>query len=129
MPQFKGRTEDAGAPFLTASFWMEGKHVAGTVIRTFSTDKGRAIVLALTSKVMIEDQSVGVSRPESQVSIGASAGLRMAIDAAGVPGGFDGLLIGDHVYLACTGKSATEKGNDQVNFEIEVNRPDVAASV
>lgn len=122
MPQFKGRTEDAGAPFLTASFWTEGKRVAGVVIRKFSTDKGLAIVLALTSKVMIEDKS------ESQVSIGASAGLRMAVDAAGVPGGFDGLLIGDRVYLECTGKSATEKGNDQVNFEIEVNRPDVAAS-
>lgn len=126
MAQFRGRTEDAGAPFLTASFWTEGKHISGTVIRTFSTDKGRAIVLSLTSKVMIEDKS------ESQVSLGASAGLRMAVDAAGVPGGFAGLLIGDRIYLECTGTSETEKGNDQVNFEIEVNRPDeknVAASV
>ncbi len=122
MTQFRGRTEDAGAPFLTASFWTKGKSIAGTIIRKFDTDKGPAIVLSLVEKVAVGDKN------EAQVSLGASAGLRMAVDASGVPGGFAGLFIDDHVYLECTGTSSTEKGNDQVNFEIEVSRPDRKAA-
>jgi len=122
MTQFRGRTEDASAPFLRADFWEKGRELSGTVIRTFKTENGLAIVLRTVSPVMLEGKS------EKNISVGASAGLRMAVDAAGVPGGFSGLLIGDQIHLRSTGTTETDKGNDQVNFEVEVNRPDAAAA-
>jgi hypothetical protein len=113
--QFKGRTEDASAPFLKASFWEKGRSIAGTVIRVFETENGPAAVIRLNSPVMLDGKT------EKAVSVGNMAGFRMALDAAGVVGG---LLAGDMVYLECSGTTPTDKGNDQVNFEIEVDRPD-----
>lgn len=114
MAQFRGKTEDASAPFLKAEFWEKGRRIAGTVERIFETDNGKAYVVRLVTPVMLNGQS------EKQVSIGNSAGLRMAVDASGCRG----LEVGDSIHLECTGTSETGKGNDQVNFEIEVNRPD-----
>lgn len=113
MTQFRGRTEDASAPFLTAGFWTKGKSIAGTVVRIFETDNGTAYGIHLVTPVMLNDKT------EKQISLGNSAGLRMAVQDSGAPGG---LKIGDKIHVECTGTTGTDKGNDMVNFSIEVNR-------
>lgn len=119
MSQFRGKTEDAGAPFLTAAFWKPSKSIAGTVIREFETDNGRAYGILLVTPVMVNDKT------EKQISMGNSAGFRMAVDASGAPGG---LLVGDKVHIECTGFTGTDKGNDMVNFSVEINRDEPRAA-
>ncbi|MGH9780304.1 MAG: hypothetical protein ACRD33_00670 [Candidatus Acidiferrales bacterium] len=111
--QFRGRTEDADAPFLDAKFWTPGTKVAGKVIRTFQSENGPCAVLALVEPVKLDGKS------EEVASIGNLTGFRMALQAAGL----DVLLVGDQVHVECTGKTSTDKGSPRVNFEIEVNRP------
>lgn len=118
MSQFRGRTEEASAPFLKAEFWEKGRSISGTVVREFTTENGRCYAIHLNSPLMVDGKS------ERQVSIGNGAGFRMALQAAGLPEAK--LLAGDQIHLECTGFSETTKGNDQVNFSIEVNRPDSA---
>jgi hypothetical protein len=110
--QFKGRSEDAAAPFLDAKFWGPGVSVAGKVIRTFESENGRCFVLDLRETVKLNDVIT------EQVSIGNLTGFRMALQAAGL----DSLQVGDAIYLECTGKTSTNKGSPRVDFEIEVTR-------
>lgn len=119
MSQFRGKTEDAGAPFLKASFWTRGKAISGTVIREFHTDNGKSYGILLVTPVMVNDKT------EKQISIGNSVGLRMAVEASGAPGG---LLVGDKVHIECTGFTGTDKENDLVNFSVEINRDDPRAA-
>ena len=110
--QFRGKTEDADAVFLAADFWKGGVTITGKVIRTFDSENGRCYVLQLATPV-----KVGVDEVD-EATIGNLTGIRMALQACGL----DRLIVGDEVYLECTGFKATPKGN-RANFEIEVNRP------
>lgn len=111
--QFRGRTEDADAPFLGAEFWAPGVKVAGKVIRTFQSENGPCAVLALVDAVKLD------GKLEDIATIGNLTGWRMALQAAGL----DGLQVGDQVHIECTGKQSTTKGSPRVNFEVEVTRP------
>lgn len=111
--QFRGRTEDASAPFLDAKFWTPGMGVAGKVIRLFGSENGPCAVLALVDPVKLE------GKMEEIASIGNLTGFRMALQAAGL----EALQVGDHIHVECTGKTSTEKGSPRVDFAIEVNRP------
>jgi len=110
--QFRGRTEDADAPFVDGKFWKEGASIAGKVIRTFDTENGPCSVLELLDSVRIDGEAV------DQVSIGNLTGFRMALQAAGI----QNLQVGDAVHLKCTGLKSTTKGSPRPNFEIEVTR-------
>jgi hypothetical protein len=113
---FKGRTEDAEAPFLSAEFWKQGVKVSGVVDRVFEIEHRKNYALTLVKSVDLDGE------PYDIVSIGESAGLRMAMQAARVRQ----LLEGDKVVVECTGTTAPKKaGNSpRVNFAIEVTRPD-----
>jgi len=111
--QFKGRTEDAGSVFLSASFWKPGVKIAGKVNRIFESENEPCYVLDLVSPVQFDGESV------DRISIGNLTGFRMALQAAGL----ERLQVGDQVYLECTGLKATTKGSPRVDFEIEVTRP------
>lgn len=110
---FRGRTEDAAAPFLSADFFTPGTKVAGKVIRTFKSENGPCAVLALIDPVKLD------GKLEEIVSIGNLTGFRMALQAAGL----EGLQVGDQLHVECTGKTSTEKGSPRVDFEVEVTRP------
>ena len=62
--QFKGRTEDAGAPFLGADFWRPGVKVLGKVIRCFESANGLCAVLRLTESLTVNGEA------SEEVSIG-----------------------------------------------------------
>jgi hypothetical protein len=111
---FKGRTEDAEAPFLGAEFWAKGKRVTGVVERIFAVGEQQCHVLKLVTPVELEGE------PLDRVSVGNSAGLRMALQA----GHLTELRKGDKVSLECTGKTPSKKeGNSpRTDFEIEVTR-------
>jgi len=111
--QFRGRTEDAAAPFLDAKFWTPGVAVAGRVIRIFESENGPCAVLALVDPVRLE------GKMEEIASIGNLKGFVMALQAAGL----EALQVSDHIHVECTGKTSTEKGSPRVNFAIEVTRP------
>jgi len=112
MRQFRGRTEDAAAPFLDAKFWTPGMSVAGKVIRMFESENGPCAVLALIDPVKAD------GKMDEIVSIGNLTGFRMALQAAGL----ESLQVGDHIHVECTGKTSTEKGSPRVDFAVEVNR-------
>ncbi len=111
---FKGRTEDAEAPFLGAEFWEKGKQVVGVVERLFTVGEQQCHVLRLVTPVEVDGEELDC------VSIGNSAGFRMALQA----GHLSGLRINDKVSLLCSGKTPPKKeGNSpRTNFEIEVTR-------
>ena len=110
--QFRGRTEDAAAPFLDAKFWTPGVSVAGKVIRMFDSENGPCAVIALIDPVKLD------GKLEEIASIGNLTGFRMALQA----GGLESLQVGDQIHVECTGKTSTEKGSPRVNFAVEVNR-------
>jgi hypothetical protein len=112
--KFAGSTADAGGKFLGASFWKKGVRVEGAVTGTFDTQNGKSWSLKLTKAVKVGDSM------ETKVSIGNMKGFLMALRASGVPGGE--LLVGDDVIIECTGTTPTNKGNDQVNFNVLVDR-------
>lgn len=109
---FRGRTEDAAAPFLDAKFWTPGVGVAGRVIRRFDSENGPCAVLALVDPVKLD------GKLEETASIGNLTGFRMALQAAGL----ESLQVGDQLHVECTGKTSTEKGSPRVDFEVEVTR-------
>jgi hypothetical protein len=111
--QFKGKTEDAGAPFLGADFWKPKVKVVGKVIRCFDSANGPCAVLKMPEPLTLNGE------PCEEVSIGNLTGFRMALQAAGL----DRLQIGDSVYLECTGLTPTTKGHERANFYVEVDRP------
>jgi hypothetical protein len=112
--QFKGKSSDAQAPILGAKFWKKGIKIEGTVLKSFQTQNGECFVISLRSPV-----KVGTTM-EKQVAIGALKGFHMALNAAGL----EDLKERDAVIIECTGVTATNKGNDRVDFNVAVNRPD-----
>lgn len=114
MGQFRGKTQDAEAPFLSADFWEAGKSISGKVIRVFDTENGPSSVIKLVKAVEVGGEV------ESIVTMGNMAGFRMSLQAAGL----ETLMTGDSVHIECTGKTNTDKGSPRVDFEVEVNRPD-----
>jgi hypothetical protein len=124
MSHFGGNTEDAGAPILSAKYWKKGTQIIGTVLRSFKTDNGYCYVIKLnrTIKVNREHTSpVGKGIEElDRISVGALKGFGMALQAANLPNGV--LLAGDKVQITCTGATPTTKGNDQINFDVQVDR-------
>jgi len=111
--QFKGKTEDAGAPFLGADFWKAGVKVIGKVIRCFDSANGPCAVLRLPEPLTVNGEAC------EEVSIGNLKGFVMALQAAGL----DRLQAGDSVYIECTGLTPTTKGHERTDFSVEVNRP------
>lgn len=87
--------------------------MAGKVVRMFDSENGPCAVLALVDPVKLD------GKVEEIASIGNLTGFRMALQAAGLA---DGLQVGDHIHVECTGKTSTDKGSPRVNFEVEVNR-------
>lgn len=116
MPEkvFRGRTEDAAAPFLGAEFWTEGKKILAVVDREFDVEDRKCYTLRVLTPVEVDGVECAM------VSMDTTAGLKMALQAAGLPR----LLAGDKVFLTCTGKEPPKKqGNSpRTNFEIEVTR-------
>lgn len=111
---YRGRTEDAAAPFLGAEFWAEGKSAVGVIMRSFDTQNGVCFVLNLVAPVMLDGEEI------DRVSVGNMAGFKMALQAAGL----QGLRIGDKLAIECTGKTPSKKeGNSpRVDFTVEVTR-------
>jgi len=114
MPTFKGRTEDASAPFLGADFWKRGVKVIGKVLRTFKSANGLCYAIKLAGPVKLNGKTY------DEVSIGGLKGFDMALQAAGI----ECLKAGDGVYIECTGSVETTKSHERVNFCVEVSRPD-----
>lgn len=124
MPKtFVGRTVDAEAPFLNAEFWREGVEVSGVVTKVFETVNAKeggpdkrdlAYVLTLDSPVEINGEEV------DRVSIGSMAGVKMALDAMGIPR----LHLKDAVTILCEGSTPSKKENysPRSNFKISVTR-------
>lgn len=114
---FKGRTEDAEAPFLTADFWREGVVIRGAVEKLFNTKLNNmpCYVLNLEDPIEVGGES------QDRVSVGNMAGFQMAMQAAGVTQ----LRAKDIIELECTGvkKSKKEGYSDRVNFDLKVTRP------
>ncbi len=114
---FRGRSEDAEAPFLSTEFWKENTKIAAVVDRVFKIDGRNNYALSLVKPVELEGE------PYDRVSLGESAGLRMAMQAARLRE----LRERDQIVLVCTGETASKKaGNSpRKNFDLEVTRPDV----
>jgi hypothetical protein len=110
--KFKGRTEDAAAPFLGADFWKPGVKILGKVTRCFDSENGPCTVIRLAKPLHIGNDEY------QDVAIGGLKGFQMALQA----GGLNGLRTGDTLYAECTGFSETTKGHSRANFEIEVER-------
>lgn len=112
---FRGRSEDAEAPFLGSEFWKDGAKIAGVVQRVFKVEGRNNYALDLLKPIEIEGE------PCDRVSLGESAGLRMAMQAARLKE----LREMDQIVLVCTGHTASKKvGNSpRTDFEIEVTRP------
>ncbi|PWT73856.1 MAG: hypothetical protein C5B59_12390 [Bacteroidetes bacterium] len=119
MMRFQGTTEQAGGTFLGADFWEKGVKIAGVVSGTFETSNGTSYSVMLREPVKVKGAN-GKPTEEKSVSIGSMKGFLMALRAAGVPN--QELLAGDVIVLECTGKTPTNKGNDQVNFKVLVDR-------
>lgn len=116
MPTFKGRTEDATAPFLGADFWKPGIKITGKVIRCFESSNGPCVVIRLAKPLRLNGEDC------EEISIGNLKGFVMALQAAGL----SGLQVNDVLYAECTGFSDTTKGHSRGNFCVEVVRPDSA---
>jgi hypothetical protein len=115
---FRGRTEDAAAPFLGADFWTDGDFIEGVVDRVFEVEGRRCYALILNAPIALEDVDV------TAVSLDSSAGLKMALQAAGL----QSLEVNDKVLVRCTGKTPSKKaGNSpRTDFEVEVRRAKAA---
>lgn len=112
--QFKGRTVDAEAPFLSAGFWKEGTEVRGVISKLFQTDNGPAVVLEMEEPVEVDGEEW------DRVSVGNMSGFKMALEAGKIPP----LRLKDVLTLRCEGfkKSKKEGYSDRVNFELTVDR-------
>ena len=111
---YRGKTEDAAAPFLGAKFWSKDKNVIGVIERSFETENGICFVLHSLKPLVVDDEQT------ERFSVGNMAGFKMALQASGLTG----LRIGDKLYIKCTGDTpAVKEGNSpRVNFEVEVTR-------
>lgn len=116
MAKFTGTTEQAGGSFLGSDFWKKGTRIEGVIQGQFETSVGMSYSIALNKPVKVNGKN------EDVVSIGGLKGFKMALRAAGVPN--EELLTGDAVIVECTGTTPTDKGNDQINFKVLVDRKD-----
>jgi hypothetical protein len=115
---FRGRTGDAAAPFIPSEWWTKDKRVVGTVERVFKIEGRNNYGVRLLKPVVLDDEQC------DEVSIGASAGLRMALQAARL----HELREGDRIVMSCYGETPSKKaGNSpRKDFEIEVTRAEPA---
>ena len=124
MAHFGGKTADAGAPILGAKYWKKGKQIIGTVLRSFSTEKGECYTIQLYREIEIDRKLTypqgEIKETLDKVSVGALKGFGMALQAAGVPG--CKLQAGDKVQITCTGTTPSGKGSDMIDFDIQVDR-------
>lgn len=124
LTHFGGKTEDASAPILSAGFWKKGTQIKGKVVRAFQTDNGTCYTLQLLRPIDVNRKHTypaGESTEKlDKVSVGSLKGFEMALQVSGVPEGK--LIAGDNVQVSCTGTSPSGKGNDQVNFDIQIDR-------
>lgn len=109
---FTGKSTDAQAPFLKQAYFKKGTKIEGIVLRTFENENGLSYVIHSREPLMVN------GKKEQQVAIGAMAGLRMALNAAGL----DELQADDRIILECTGLTPTDKGNPRTDFKIAVQR-------
>jgi len=117
MAKFHGKTEDT--PFLSAPYWQKGTKITGRVLRAFQTENGTAYAVKLHSPVKL-----GGGKEVSLVALGGLKGFEMALVSAGL----DRLRPGDDLYLECVGKTASTKGADRIDFELEVSRSDSSSA-
>lgn len=124
MTTFAGKSQDASAPILSASYWKKGTKIVGKVVRSFHTNNGTCYTIQLLSGISVNRQHTYPKAKGTEtldkVSVGSLKGFEMALQASGIPEGK--LLFGDKVVISCTGTTPSGKGNDQVDFEVEVNR-------
>lgn len=118
---FRGRTEDAEAPFLSSEFWKQGTRIAGVVERVFKIDGRNNYAVALIKAVELDGE------PYDRVSVGESAGIRMAMQVARC----GDLRERDRVVLTCTGETPSKEAgkSPRKNFDIEVHRPRVEEEI
>jgi hypothetical protein len=121
---FDGKTEDAGAPILSAAFWTKETMIKGTVFRVFQTENGECYALQLISPITVHGANL-YPKSEGDVksdrfSIGGLKGFQMAVDASGA----GKILKGDVLTVKATGETDTGKGNPQINFKVRVERGD-----
>jgi hypothetical protein len=114
MTQYKGKTQDAQCPILGATYWKKGLKIEGTVSKSFQTTNGTCFETTLKTPVKVNGTL------EKKVAIGALAGFHMALNACGL----DELQVRDRVIIECTGTTGTTKGNDRVDFNVAVDRPE-----
>ncbi|SRR6266571_1326608 len=114
---FRGRSEDAAAPFIPSEWWTKDKRVVGVVERIFQVEGRENYGIRLLKPVELGGEQC------EEVSIGESAGFRMALQAARL----HGLREGDHIVLTCYGETPSKnpKHSPRKDFEIEVTRQDV----
>jgi len=109
---FNGITEDAQSLFLGSEFWKKGSKIEGVVTGEFTTSTGKCYNITLNKPVTVKGEKT------DKVSIGGLKGLAMALRASGA----NEFQEGDAVIVECTGTTPTDKGNDQINFKVLVNR-------
>jgi hypothetical protein len=121
MTTFKGRSEN-GAPIISAGFWKKGVSILGTVSGVFDTSAGKCYNLSLRDELSVPGEFLSPKQKGSvkghEFSIGALKGFQMAVRACGC----GDLQVKDFVKITCIGFEKTFKGNDRVDFEIEVTR-------
>ncbi len=123
---YRGRTEDAEAPFLGLEFWTVGKKISGVVVRQFVTKLEGALSGPCSVVQLVDPVEVGGESCD-EISVGNLAGFVMAMQAAKL----DRLHVGDKLVLTCTGLKAPKKEgySPRVNFEIEVTTDPIKRSV
>ncbi len=114
MARLEGQTNDVAGTFLGAEFWRPGVNISGRVLRKFESANGLCYALDLSEPVQVNGLET------SEVALGNLTGLKMAMQAAGV----NELQVGDEIELHCTALQPTSKGNDRIDFRIEIQRPD-----
>lgn len=112
MAKYKGRTEDAGSLILSSKVWKKGLRIEGTVKRKWSSRNGDLFEIHLNKPFSYD------GKKHEKVSVGNHAGLEMALQAMGL----EGFEIDDKVSIECTGFTPTDRGNDMINFNVEVDR-------
>lgn len=118
---FRGRSEDAASPFIPSEWWEKGKSIAFVVERVFKIEGRVNYGVRLLKAVVLNGETT------DEVSVGESAGFRMAMQAAHCRE----LRENDRVVLTCYGETPSRKaGNSpRKDFEIEVSRPEVDEAI
>jgi hypothetical protein len=109
----KGKTQDAQAPMLGAAWWKKGTKIEGIISRSFETTNG------LCYEVLLAKPATVNGKPEKKVAIGNLAGLKMALNAAGL----DSFESGDKISLVCVGMTPGKSGQSpRVDFDLVLDR-------